>query len=208
MTMEDDKKETINELLFRLQKDRNDIQKKFGINKTERVVSLERLNDRTEYWRLCFESGTGLIYKPKCLSMDVAYESFAKLTDMGLSAVKSLDFIDYGWQEFIESSERVLFGKEYYYSAGVLLGTTYLLGAHDYHAGNIMLKNGLPTPIDNEMLLFPRWYEDENNKSSVISTCLLPEQIVDSKGNVYEIGGLYFPKDLPLDIALFEEFVM
>ncbi len=181
-------------LLSRFRKDRLDIQSKFNIFETDLVRSLEEIKDRVGFWLFHFESGKKLLYKPKDISMDEAYEAFIQVLGTRLVAAKSLNYGEYGWQEYLSDKLPTTVCEDYYYAGGLLLGIAYKLGAHDLYVDNIRIKDGKPTPIDAEMMLYPHWY-GENVKSSVLSTCLLPEKYTDSQGRISDVGGLYFPKE-------------
>ena len=109
---------------------------------------------------LRFDSGTGLVYKPRGLALDRHFSDL--LTALGdmcqVSATtlpKVLDRGDYGWVELVEAApctDRQAV-QHFYRRAGMLTGLVYALGGSDLHAGNLIAAGEYPVPIDLECIV-------------------------------------------------------
>lgn len=109
---------------------------------------------------ITFSSGVRLVYKPRCLDIDAAWESFnAWLSREGFPyAAKTpriVNYEDHGWVEYVnyDQLKDVYEAEEFYIRAGVLLGLTYILGGNDFHAENLIAWGKYPVLIDLETLL-------------------------------------------------------
>lgn len=108
-----------------------------------------------------FSSAKKLIYKPRNIGVTVAYNQLVNWIntklDSDLKCFRVVDRQHYGWLEYIpeaacENTDEL---KEYYYQAGILLATTYLLGSKDYHHENIIAHGRHPVIIDHETIIQP-----------------------------------------------------
>jgi type 2 lantibiotic biosynthesis protein LanM len=165
-----------------------------------------------------FASGLRLVYKPKDLAVDVAYNRLLRwLTMMGapvdLRPLRVLNFGDHGWVDFVEH-EPCATGEslnEYYHRAGALLCVVYLLQGTDCHAENIIAAGAHPVLVDCETLLHPyphgagtssgsrdqqRGTLDKLMYDSVLTTGLLPNMGVEALAT-YSIPGLCTSMLLP-----------
>jgi type 2 lantibiotic biosynthesis protein LanM len=111
---------------------------------------------------LTFESGDKIVYKPKSVGMEKAFNTFVKALNLRQAPVDFpvltvLDKYSYGWVEYVEfkpcADEAA--AKRYYRRVGALLSVLYLLHASDYHLGNVIASGEYPIPIDHECLLSP-----------------------------------------------------
>lgn len=109
---------------------------------------------------LTFEKDRKLVYKPRSLEIDVAWErcvSHFQTEKSSLKAPHACDFGSFGFVEYIDAkpcqSEEDL--KTYYYNAGVLMALIYGLGGNDFHLENIIATGTNPVIIDTETLLIP-----------------------------------------------------
>ncbi len=109
---------------------------------------------------LRFESGAGLVYKPRPLALD---RCFVDLLDevtrtCGTSPTRPprvLDCGDHGWVEFVDAapcSGRAAV-ERFQHRAGMLTCLFYALGGSDLHAGNVIASGEYPVPIDLECLI-------------------------------------------------------
>jgi type 2 lantibiotic biosynthesis protein LanM len=111
---------------------------------------------------LTFRSGARLIYKPKNLSLEVAYFRLVDWLNQNGSPlpcrlVMALDRGDYGWVEFIESRpcETENEAKRYYRRLGMFLCLVYVLNGIDFHFENVIACGEHPTPVDLETIYHP-----------------------------------------------------
>jgi type 2 lantibiotic biosynthesis protein LanM len=155
------------------------------------------LGDRHHHGRsvfaLKFESGIEVIYKPKNLGLDVAFNELSiwcnrqnislpfrtlKILDREASALPNRQ--EYGWQEVIKQqpcTDRSAV-QNFYYRSGMMLSLLYVLGAKDCAHQNVIACGEYPLLIDADSLLCPvlkgendpdRWFDD-----SVLRSGFLP----------------------------------
>jgi type 2 lantibiotic biosynthesis protein LanM len=183
--------ESTAEFIQRLQADLSAIELTFSNNiSLGKVKEIETsLSNRHNNGRcvlaLTFSSGVKVVYKPKNLELDIA---FNQLQDWCNQQGVSLDFKltkilnrqEYGWVEFIshKSCKDRDAVQRFYKRAGMLLSLLYLLGAGDRHDENIIANGEYPILIDADNLMHPlanNLDESENwFKYSVLSTGFLP----------------------------------
>ena len=119
-----------------------------------------------------FESGLHLIYKPKDLAAEAAYNALlewlnARGAPMELRALTVLNRETYGWVTFAEHSECAdadAVGR-YYYRVGMLLALTYALEGTDCHLENLIASGEHPVLIDNETLFHHRVPEETSQET-------------------------------------------
>lgn len=160
------------EMLARLQHDRDEIRRRFlpQCDPGELVALDSALSDPhrggRSVMRLHLASGLRLIYKPRSVSMDLAYGDLLNwLRAQGLAhslrTPKYLARDEYAWVEHIDhavcATPAELDG--FCRNAGVLLAVAYLLDATDLHDGNLIAAGSSPVIIDLETLLQPRLRE-------------------------------------------------
>jgi type 2 lantibiotic biosynthesis protein LanM len=108
-------------------------------------------------YRIEFETGLQIIYKPKPLALDAAYNQFLKKLDLGLKTYRILDQDEYGWVEFIETlpcqTEQQI--KNYFEELGMLISLMFILEGTDCHYENIIASAEHPVLIDLESLFHP-----------------------------------------------------
>ena len=163
--------DVVGEFLARLTNDWDAIEDQFGktgtyIKDIEAGLSDSHNNGRMVF-RLEFESGLKLIYKPHSMAMESAYQAFVSwINDQGsLLPLKSLRLIDmdtHGWVGLIEHQpcETPAEMERYYYRVGMLICLMYLLSGTDFHYENIIANGEFPIPVDLEMLLYPPMASD------------------------------------------------
>jgi len=143
-----------------------------------------------------FTSGLKLIYKPKDLSLDVAYfnvlnwcnqhfiesPGFASLQPFKL--LKVLNRATYGWVEFVEylPCQNQAEIKRYYQRAGQLLCLLYVLGANDCHHENVIACGEHPVLVDLETLMHHPFEEIAGSarKEGVEAVSLAQRRLMDS----------------------------
>jgi type 2 lantibiotic biosynthesis protein LanM len=111
-----------------------------------------------------FADGTALIYKPRDLHIDRAYDAFLDwLNGQGLSTplkrLKVLARPAHGWVEAVKAApcRDQAEARRYYRRAGMLVGLFYVFNAGDFHCENLIANGEYPIPIDMEMLLNPEF---------------------------------------------------
>jgi type 2 lantibiotic biosynthesis protein LanM len=134
---------------------------------------------------LTFINGIKIVYKPKSLSLDVAFNrllSWCNRQDISLSfrTLKILDRQEYGWQEFIGQQSCIDRSavQNFYHRSGMMLSLLFMLGAKDCEHQNVIASGEHPVLIDADSLLCPdltgideehRWFDD-----SVLRSGFLP----------------------------------
>ena len=104
-----------------------------------------------------FRSGESLAYQPRRLALDVHFANLLEeidgmRRDIALKRLKVLDRGEYGWMEWIDAApcaDRADV-ERFYRRAGSLTCLAYVLGASDFHAGNLIASGDHPIPIDLE----------------------------------------------------------
>jgi type 2 lantibiotic biosynthesis protein LanM len=150
--------EQAHEFLSRLDKDQTGKGKVADLS-----VSLSDLhNGNRSVYQVTFENGISLIYKPKSLGLDKAYNRFIEqINQLGLEPkLKSYqvwDHGDYGWVEFVHtlpchSKEEV---SRYFERFGMLICIMFLLEGTDCHYENMLASGEDPVLIDLESLFHP-----------------------------------------------------
>lgn len=151
-----------------LENDMEQLQRVFGNEKKlGKVIHIkgdnsDRHNEGKSVQIITFESGVKVVYKPRSLDVDQAFEGF---TDWCLEkgfpyAIKSPKLIqgpNYGWVEFIVylPVENEKQAEVFYEKAGALLAIVYVLGGNDFHYENMIACGENPVLIDIETILIP-----------------------------------------------------
>ena len=204
------------EFLLRLEADWTTLQDIFGGGRTLGQVAAvsASLSDphrgRRSVIALTFESGLRVMYKPKDLGVDVAYNRLLSWIDgrSGPVSFRQLTTIarpGYGWVEHVSHTpgQDPTQIHDYYYNSGALLCLLHVLGATDCHFENIIAAGADPVAIDLETLLHHYAAEDrvagtvaeqqaeQQLARSALATGLLPVwQLGDDGSTVYDVSGL------------------
>jgi type 2 lantibiotic biosynthesis protein LanM len=205
---------TIMELFIRLEEDRELITRTFwdGNNIGNLIEAETGFSDLhrcgRSVFRLKFDSGLKLIYKPRSLAVDCHFQFLLDwLNTLGESPsfplLKVENRGDYGWVEFIEycgcKTEAEV--SNFYNRQGGYLALLYLLEATDMHAENLLACGEFPYLVDLEALFHHRHSVERGDTAyqlaarelgdSVLRTGLLPIWLWTEKdrGGV-EISGL------------------
>ena len=168
-------------------------------------------NDGRSVLLLVFADGARILYKPKDLRLDRAWQSLiARLNHASppveLKAARTIARDGYGWVEFIAHAgcsrpeECTLFFRR----SGAWLGLLHCFAATDMHQENLIATADHPVPIDVEMILQPGVAEAGSNDpeteafeaaieilaNSVMAVGIVPSyaRAVDHK--VFAMGGL------------------
>ncbi len=112
---------------------------------------------------LRFDSGLGLVYKPRSLAMDTAFQDLLEWTaDRGFSpAFRRLRIVDaggHGWAERVTAAPcaSVAEVERFYLRQGGYLALLYALSAIDMHHENLIAVGEHPILVDLEALLHPQ----------------------------------------------------
>jgi type 2 lantibiotic biosynthesis protein LanM len=167
--------ESTAEFLQRLKADIPEIQQMFQseqeskekliVNPLGKVIEIKaNLSDPHQRGRcvigLTFESGLKLIYKPKNLDLDVAYQQLLEWcnqqnTLLEFKTLKVLNRSSYGWVEYVEqlpvADEAT--AQRFYQRAGMLLCLFYVLNTTDCHYENLIASGEHLILIDMETLM-------------------------------------------------------
>ncbi|MGG6285271.1 type 2 lanthipeptide synthetase LanM, partial [Leptolyngbya sp. AN03gr2] len=160
---------------------------------------------------LTFESGLKLIYKPKNLGLDSAYQQLLEWFNqrnapLAFKTVKVLDRSNYGWVEYVEQLpvEDESAAQRFYQRSGMLLCLFYVLNTTDCHYENLIACGEHWVLIDMETLMHPdaRDMEESPEKQlqtsdnhllqkSVLRSGLLPHWDFNKNNPVpYDVSGL------------------
>ena len=200
------------EFVKRLAADRGDLSAIFGIDPLAKVAHLktglgESHCGGRSVFQVRFTSEAELMYKPRPLSIDVAFYGFLEwLNQRGLApcqkTLRVLDRDAYGWVEVVKpmpmSDERQV--QSYFERAGGLLAVAYVLGSTDLHAGNVIAAGPDPIPVDLETIMGPSALRPpgdpadntlpRRSRSNVLGTRLLPFWLMKSDGGELREGGI------------------
>ena len=111
-----------------------------------------------------------VVYKPRNLEIDLAYEKFLLWANhhlkIPLNLVKLIARENYGWFEFISSKNCQSIDQvhHYYQRLGYLMGIVYLLIGSDIHFENVIVSDENPYIVDLECLLVPIITSHEENE--------------------------------------------
>lgn len=154
----------LTELCGRVQQDRKAIAKRFGIATDVALVDYglsggDTHNHGRSVTLLLFENGRRLVYKPRDISCEAAYEDIAdRMNDAygtNLTAAVTLPFDDYGYVEFVETIDPAHDLAEFFKRCGELGAVLYLLNSRDMHFENIVASPRGPVPVDLETIMHP-----------------------------------------------------
>ena len=143
---------------------------------------------------LLFASGFRLVYKPKPLAVDAAFQDLLRWTAAhgftpGFRNLRLLDRGSYGWMEFVEAApcrtqEEVC---RFYLRQGGYMALLYAIGGIDFHHENLIAAGEHPVPVDLETLFHPDLEarellpdRDRSGRSmwdSLLRTGLLPRRV-------------------------------
>ena len=202
-------------LLARLEADCAELQAAFLDGETLQNVCAIRpgLSDRhhggQQVAALEFQSGLKLIYKPKNLGQEAAFQDLLRwLTAEGGRAgdapplppsIRVLRRENYGWVQCVEPGPCADLAEveRYYRRAGGLLCLLHALGGNDCHRDNVFATREGPILIDVESLLQPAWRPGASEVvatavpalGTVLQTGLLPLWKRGSDGEFADDGG-------------------
>lgn len=205
------------ELFYRLNNDQIHLSNIFNKNKLLGNINdvMPALSDRHHSGRrvisLSFCSGLKLIYKPRNIDLECAYNQFLdwlkqKEDCFYLPSVKILPREGYGWVEYIANTPCLNKKQiqDYYRRTGILACIIYLLAGSDFHMDNIIATSKGPVLVDVETLLPPLeifadckysnlWNsvktDDDYNKFTILETGLFFTGMKSMDGSVHDVSG-------------------
>lgn len=142
---------------------------------------------------IVFSNGKKIVYKPRNLKAEIGFSEYCKRISKGLALkesalydIKALNYVQYGFIEFISHDEcdDEKQAERYYYRSGILMAMLYSLNAKDIHHENLIAHGEYPIMIDLEALFHAR-LEHAGIKSEKTAYEKAEESIEDS---VYSIG--------------------
>ncbi|GLV60052.1 lanthionine synthetase [Dictyobacter sp. S3.2.2.5] len=214
--------ESQTEFLRRLADDWSLIEQTFASDPLRQVTGIQAgLSDphkgRRSVLALTFDNGLKLIYKPKQMGIEAAFNQLLQWCNdrelpLAFKVLTVLDRGEYGWSEYVEKlrckDEEA--ARRYYQRAGMLLCLVYSLVGADCHHENMIVHGEYPVLIDAEALMQHRARVESINDGaqaqmlahemimeSVLHTSMLPGWQIDSdEEQVYDISGLRGPDEL------------
>lgn len=183
------------EMMCRLDTNWNLICSTFGIDTKDVLVSLDRSGDTHNNGRtvniLHFKSGKSLVYKPRSISLEEAFQKYInffneKNKKLKLATILTLDCGDYGWIEYVNAAQVETKSdlNSFYFKLGALLRIVYSLNGVDVFFENLVAKGREPiivdletmfhTPIDTTSPQNAREKVSAELKDSVMSIGILP----------------------------------
>ena len=155
----------VRELMVRLTIDHPSLESSFGHALGPLVRLVDSGGDPHRGGRrvcfLGFESGRRLVYKPRPMAVEEAFQEFLRWAGGRFSdvprSVQILDRGDYGYMEWLEPRpcETEAEVESFYRRQGVLLAFLHLFGATDLHLENVLADGDSPVALDLETLLHP-----------------------------------------------------
>ncbi|MEH2323611.1 MAG: type 2 lanthipeptide synthetase LanM family protein [Nostoc sp.] len=218
----------VEELLWRLAADFDEIQRTFQQETLGQVVDIEYglsdfHNNHHTVIILTFASGFKLVYKPKDLAIDEAFLNLLSWFNqqenlLSFKCLKVLNRSNYGWAEFVQPSpcqdKQAI--QRYYQRTGMLLGVLHLLRASDCHCENLIACGEYPVIVDLETLIEPQFLVERDsskpinalslaeqllNKDSILCTNLLPRWLGVDGINAYDISALGSSDEQEIDAS-------
>ncbi|MBG6202136.1 type 2 lantibiotic biosynthesis protein LanM [Labrenzia sp. EL_13] len=162
-------------------------------------------------YKVTFESGSTVGYKPKDLSVDRAFNTLLEWMEAD-GAPASAGTVDvcprpgYGWVEWVQHAPcgNEEEAKTFFHRSGAMLCLIRMLQGNDFHFENVVARGCVPVPIDLETITHPRLKEirpDFESESAFFKTMILlsdsvanvgylPNYIPIPGGGVAKVGGL------------------
>jgi len=150
------------------------------------------------------DNGEKLVYKPRSLAIDEAYETLLRwvFENVGMSCwwCQVWNKEGYGWCQWVSSvscsSREEL--ERYYYRNGIILCVSYLLGSEDMHYENLIAHGEYPVIVDLEMAVGSRGTRMKKEltgtekfyQESVLQTGILPLYTWNEEGEGVNVGAI------------------
>jgi type 2 lantibiotic biosynthesis protein LanM len=209
--------DTSRELVTRLHSDLATIRRELlRSGAHSRVASIEgELSDPHNGGRsvriIGFEDGSRVVYKPKDLRLDAAWQALVERLNragvpLELKAARAIARDGYGWTEFIDHAgcADAAGCQRFFRRAGAWLALFHCFAGTDMHQENIIAAGDHPVPIDLEMILQATAEEQKSQDAeaqafeaametvanSVITVGLLPAYGKSPDHEVFAMGGM------------------
>lgn len=203
--------QNISEIMCRVQKDRQQINKTIFADKNafESVISFEQLGDLHQggkcVFSLTLDNNEKLIYKPHGIKYTEIFQDYLErfYSGQGLKNKRILvvDKKEYGWMEYItpepcHSEEEI---KTYYQRLGITLCVCHLMNNRDMHFENIIAHGSYPVLVDLEVFECERKDVQKDTASkevqyrlrnSVLNIGILPFYIENKSGKGVNLSGI------------------
>lgn len=151
------------ELVTRLRQDREDLSSSFNIATSDGVAAVQMGGDSHNQGRkvctLEFRSGTKLVYKPRSITMESAWQSYLEFfnslqPELTLKTIRTVDKGSYGWVEYVKHCppSNEIENKTYHYKLGYLTALVFSLDGVDIFFENLVASQSDPIIIDLETL--------------------------------------------------------
>ncbi len=162
-------------------------------------------NEGQKVYILELDNGKKLVYKPRSLRVDEAWEAFLQWVTVHLAIPywwnKTWNRGGYGWCEWVETKTCEVYEEleRYYLRNGILLCVSYLLGTEDLHYENLIACGEYPIVVDLEMAVGSRGSRgtDESGseaervfRESVLQTGILPLYAWNEDGEGVNVGAI------------------
>lgn len=210
--------DAVRELLRRFEDDRADIVARLCPSAScERITAVSsNLSDAHNEGRTVFiltvDGDTRVVYKPKDLTTEHAYNGFvAWLNEHGLTPdLRPIRVLPcgrtHGWVEWVESKPCTtpVEARLYFERAGALLAVAYALDATDMHGENVAAAGAYPVLLDTETVMHPHvdvallgevatsvgGVATRHLTDSVLRTGFLPKWVSVNRGRAFDVSGL------------------
>lgn len=152
-------------LFLRYAQDRNAISREFYSSEDQgRVAAVStQLSDPHRGGQtvliLRYESGKQVVYKPRTLEPEVAWNDILAWVNRrgpaNLEIVKAISRRTFGWMQSVEREpvSDVIQAHDYFHNSGAILFLLYVLGVNDMHGENVMSGRRGPVIVDLETML-------------------------------------------------------
>ncbi|MCI8401709.1 MAG: type 2 lantipeptide synthetase LanM [Lachnospiraceae bacterium] len=201
------------EALERWEADRREISDRFFGGQSCKTIEEISGGNSDSHWGgrrvlvFLFDNKERLVYKPRSLALDEAYQDFVRWIALGVGIDYRWNTVwnrgEYGWCGWVNHRSCTDHGqlKRYYRRNGILMCAGYVLGSGDMHYENLIAHGEYPVAIDLEMGLTSRGLPAKGEKvseteriyrESVLHTGLLPLYQWNEQGegvNVSAISG-------------------
>jgi type 2 lantibiotic biosynthesis protein LanM len=165
--------------------------------------NLSDLHNRGRYVIVVeFESGLKLVYKPKNLGLEVAYNEFLdwynqSSASLPFKVLKVCDRQTYGWVEYVEQLpiENSQAAQRFYHRAGMLLCILYFLQGTDCHYENLIACGEHLVLVDMETLMHHEVSESADSSDETAASTAATQHLLDSVLRTGLLPGWEFPKD-------------
>ena len=154
-------------LLKRIKKDKKELANIADIDSDTKIIQIEDgLSDPHDgkqfVKRLRFDNGSGIIYKPRNISLLKKFSEFLKQLQeeniqITLRIPACISKRNYGWVELIQQKECNT-RKEvesYYNHCGQLIAILYLTRTNDIHHENVIASGEFPVIVDTDTIFYP-----------------------------------------------------